>query len=124
MIIVATSFAYAQTAVRTETASNKYLYYNAATLGDTVLTTATSIAGGSAIRNYNTRGFVVGIKIGAPIASDTIILKNGVDTVYYLVQPASAPFVYGVDLNTGLDTSLVFIQKKNSRSTLIYRLRY
>lgn len=109
---------------RTETASNHYKYHNAATTGDTLTVLASTIASGSSIKYYNTAGFVVGIRIGYPVASDTIIIKSGVDTVYKLIQPASAPFIYNAEIQTHVDTSLIFVQKKNSHSTLIYRQRY
>lgn len=102
----------AQQGVRTETASNKYKYHSSATTGDTLFTSASG------------EGFIVGLRIGIPVASDTIILLSGVDTVLQLVQPSSAPFVYNVDIQAHIDSCLVFIQKKTSGSILIYRTRY
>jgi hypothetical protein len=124
LLCVIVSIGHSQVSVRTETASDKYVYISAATAGDTVLTNASSIASGSAIRNYNTTGFIVGFAIGSPVASDTIIVKNATETVYTLIQPASEPFVRQVAINAMLDSSLIVVQKKASLSTLIYRIKY
>jgi hypothetical protein len=114
----------AQTSVRTELSSNKYKTYKAAQANDTLYVSASSIVSGSLIPNYNMVGSLVGLAIGSPVADDTVTIKNGADTVYQLIQPASAPFIYNVKIDTRLDTSLIFSQKKTSRTTLIYRLRY
>ena len=114
---------YTQTSVRTETTGNRYETLIAASTGDTVIYIGTKPAG-SAIVNDGTSGFIVGIAIGTPVASDTIIIKNATETVYQLIQPASAPFVYNVDLNVKVDSMFVIIQKKASVATYKYRLKY
>jgi len=110
--------------VRTETASNKAIYRAALTSGDTIFTTATSKASGSAIRNINTAGFVVGVLVGEPVASDTIIIMNGAGVVATIVQPSTGMIPQYYPLQFMMDTSCIFIQKKASKSTLTYRLRF
>jgi hypothetical protein len=114
---------YAQTAIKTETASNKYKYYHAAS-ADTVLVSAATVLSGSATKYYGQGGgFVVGLRVGYPRANDQITILNGVDTVYKLVEPASAPFIYDASIQAHLDT-LIFVQSGNSSTTLIFRQRY
>ena len=121
-----------QAPVRTEDASNRYKNYSAATTGDTIFVSASSIAVGSSIPNYNTAGYLVGLLIGLPVSKDTIQIKNGLGTVFYTILDSTytgepnvryTTPIY-IPLHTRLDTSLIYIQTKTSNVTLFYRLKY
>lgn len=125
----------AQAPVKTENASNRFKFYNAATTGDTVFTSASSVASGSSIANYNTRGYLVGVLIGTPVSKDVITLKGGagtiavitLDTVYTAASTGSSTRYttpIWVPLNVKLDTMLIYIQTKASNSTLFFRTGY
>lgn len=114
ILIVGFAMVNAQTAVKTEAVSNLYKNYSAATAGDTLNT----------VKTTSEKQYLVGIIISAPVASDTIIVKNGTGTVVNLIEPAAAPFVYYLPIGCHVDTSIVYIQKKTSNATLIYRKTY
>lgn len=114
----------AQMSVRTETTSNLYKYYSAATTGDTLYTTAAQVNGGGVDYVSQQGGSVVGILIGEPVASDTTILKNGEGTIATIVQLASGAVPAYYPIPARADTSLIFIQKKASKTTLIFRIKY
>lgn len=117
-----------QTAVKTETASNKYVYHSALTVGDTIFTKAAAVTGSSVLSaNTAVTGELVGLSITEPVSRDTIILKNGAGTIVqivldsvYTTARSTAPLF--LPFPTRLDTSLIFIQKKGSKSTLFYRI--
>ncbi len=119
--VLLSCLAYSQVSVRTEDASNLYYHRSTATAGDTIFTKAAQASGGG-VDHVGVTGYVVRLSIGIPVASDTIILKNGAGTIYQLIQPSDTAFVYGAELGTRLDTSLVVVQKKTSDITLIYRI--
>lgn len=117
LMIIATS--YGQLSVRTENASNIYSYHSALTTGDTIVTVGTTTYGTPA---FIIRGlYLVGIQFGKPVASDTTIILNGLGTVLYVVQTSDVK-PYFIPLGCRIDTSLIFIQKKASFTTLIYRV--
>jgi len=116
------SFSFAQLAVRTETASNKYKYRVTATTGDTIYTHAS--LGDSSSGVHGVFGYVVGVLFGSPVASDTVIIKNGLGTVATIIQPETGMVPLFYPIGAKLDTSLIFIQKKASATTLIYRIGY
>jgi len=131
LILVSFMMAFSQSSVRTETASNKYKYYSTAQTGDTLFTKAAAVSG-SSIPDVNTVGALVGIVIGTPVSKDTITILNGVGTVFQTILDSvytGAPnvrytFPLSISLPARLDTSLIYIQKKTSSVTLIYRLKY
>lgn len=115
LMVVAVS--YGQLAVRTEDASNIYEYHSALTTGDTMV-----IVGTTTYKNAIVRGlYLVGVQFGKPVASDTTIILNGLGTVLYVVQTSDVK-PYFIPLGCRADTSLIFIQKKASFTTLIYRV--
>lgn len=124
LIFLLWNTSYSQTAVRTESASGKYVYITAATDGDTIFTISTTEPSGTAIRNFGSRGYIVGVLIGEPVASDTIIVKNAASTVATIVQPASGISPQYYPLGVMMDSSCIVIQKKASKTTFIYRLRF
>jgi len=123
LVFLAWSNLSAQEIVRTETPSNKYKYYYNATT-DTIFTLAATVASGSSTKYYGVGGFLVGIMVGNPVASDTIIIKNATDTVAQIIQPSSGLSPQYYPIGARLDSSCIFIQKKTSRSTIIFRRNY
>ena len=126
LILLVWHSGYGQNNVRTEYASDRYKRYFVSTTGDTLFTIDTTHKAGTSIQSagIGVLGHIIRLSIGTPIASDTIILKNGADTLYKLIEPASAPFVYNAEIDARADSSLIFIQKKSSGTTVVYRLRY
>jgi hypothetical protein len=125
--------AMSQAPVKTEAASNRYKFYNAATTGDTVFTSATSVASGSSIENYGVRGYLVGALVGTPVSNDTLIIKGGSGVVSQVVLDSTTTITGGntkytmpffIPIGVKLDTMLIYIQKKTSSVTLIFRTGY
>jgi len=115
----------AQQQVRTEATNNRTKFYSAATTGDTVFKKAAYVAGTNTPQAYCAIvGALDGILVGSPVASDTIIVKNGLGTVLQIIIPASNAIPTYWSLETRLDTSLIFIQKKTSATTLFWRPNY
>lgn len=67
--------------------------------------------------------YVVGIMFGEPVASDTVIIKNGRGTVATVVNTTDVKPYY-LPIEARCDTSIIFIQKKASKTTFIYRQNY
>lgn len=112
-LLLLPAFLYSQTSVRTESTSNLYKYHSALTAGDTIVT-----VGGSTYGAY-----VVGIVFGEPVASDTVIIKNGVGVVVTIVNTTDVKPYY-LPLEMRCDTSIIYIQKKASKATIIYRKNF
>ena len=113
LMLMVVSMAHGQLAVRTEDASNIYKFHSALTTGDTMIIVGTTTYKGAVVRGL----YLIGIAFGQPIASDTTIIMNGLGTAAYIVQTSTVtPYFYPLGFRT--DTSLVFIQKKATRSTL------
>jgi hypothetical protein len=123
IILFIPMFLYSQQAVKTESAGGKYKNYISSTSGDTLITQAPTVTG-SSILYTGMSGFVVGVLVGSPVASDTIIIKNGVGVVAQIILPASGLSPYYIPIGARVDTSLIFTQKKTSNTTLIYRTNY
>jgi hypothetical protein len=113
---------YSQNVVKTETTSNKYKNETAATTGDTLARVGvTTDAGGNIIHG----SFLVGVLIGTHVASDTLIFKNGLGTVSTMILGSTASGTpLFVPIQARCDTSIIFIKKKTSDATVIYRYNY
>lgn len=120
-LLVFLSVGFSQQPVKTENAQNKYKNYTALTTGDTIYTFASAASGSSIRHSTMSSGYIVGLFIGSPVASDTIIIKNGVGQVLMLIQPSTGMIPQYYPVGIRVDTSLIYIQKKASVSTLIYR---
>lgn len=114
VLVLAASVAGAQTrvAVKTENANNQYKFYSAAAT-DTLIS-STAMSAGS---------YIVGLAVGTPVDADSIYILNGAGTVFYAVIDNAANDIrpYFVPLGVRVDTSLIYVQKKTSKVTLIYR---
>jgi hypothetical protein len=112
---------YGQVSVKTQDASNLYYRKIFATAGDTIFQKAAAVSG-TAVRFSGVTGFVVGVLVGTPLASDSIFIKNGKDTVTQITMPASGLSPYYIPIGARLDTSLIMIKKTTSNVTIIYRI--
>jgi hypothetical protein len=95
--------------------SNKYHSRLGATAGDTLYTNGTASVKG---------GWLENIVFATCVASDTIIIKNGVGVVDTIRWGATAPDPFSLEYRCRLDTSLIFIKKANSNVTVIYGITY
>lgn len=112
LLVVCSSFAVSQVAVKTEVASQRYWHSSAATTGDT-LTYST----------LNTTGRFLGtVVINTAVSQDTIIFKNGTGTVATIIFTSSPPVIpLSLEYNVRCDTSLILIKKKASDITIGWR---
>ena len=117
-------FCFAQSPVRTEEASNRYKHYTAATTGDTLVIKGIKPVGSSIVYDATAGAYVVGILVSEGVVSDTLILKNGTGLVVQIVLASSAPLATRYDIGARVDTNLVYIQKKGSKTTLFFRPTY
>lgn len=124
-LLVFPALLFSQASVRTEAASNRYKNYSAATTGDTLFTKAAAV-NGSAIPTANTgvSGYIERLVVGTAVASDTLILKNGLGTVLQVILASSGQLPVSIEVGARLDTSLVYVQKKASNVSVIYRTGY
>jgi len=100
---------YAQQSAFTENAYNKYKHYNTAGV-DSFITTANT-------------AFLVSLTFNTCVASDTVIIRNGLDTVAAVKWGATAPTAFTLFYNTQLDTSLIVTRKGTTDFLLTYRRR-
>jgi hypothetical protein len=125
-MFLTTTLSQSQLNVKTEASGGKYKNYSSAQVGDTILRASSTVVLGSSTPavNFGISGYVVGVLIGSPVASDTIIIKNGVGIVTQIILPASGLSPYYIPIGARLDTSMIYIQKKASNVSLIYRTSY
>ncbi|MBE3139917.1 MAG: hypothetical protein IMZ53_04945, partial [Thermoplasmata archaeon] len=91
--------------------SNTYWRADTAVTSKTLYTNGTSSVVG---------GWLDRISFGVCVASDTVIIRNGVDTVANIILGSTAPAPFTIQYGCRLDTSLIIIKKKTSDITVIY----
>jgi hypothetical protein len=100
--------AFGQLGVRTENASNSFYHKKTLTALDTVLTRSSATG---------TAGYLVGVVFNHTVASDTLILLTGIDTIGVITTAASGNPVYPFYVPYGCKLDSLFRIRKASIAT-------